>query len=360
MSRSTQTNLPQNTITDYRQIDRLSYSALKMFYEDRKKFKTLFIDKDEEAIKKHKEELDKSDYIRMGNIVDVILTDTDNFYKYFVITKATKPSGQMLTLVDFLYEFTLKDTENGVVSSTFEERFEKAYEALKESNGGKLQSKLETFAGRFEAEGLPYFKEKLDSIGKTIITTDEDVIAQAIVESLKTSIGTKELVNAEGLTKYPILFDVGDIPMKMEADKIIFDHENKTISLFDYKITSFVESFIWDGFLKKSYYIQAALYRFGLEQWKETTEFKDYKVENMKFIVADQKNYYAPLVYETTDDHYQQGWLGFKVGNKYYKGINTLLENYKFALKENRWNISEENYSNKGKVFIPLFKNLEE
>lgn len=360
MSRSTQVTLPQSDITNYREIDRLSYSALKMFLNDRKKFKAIHIDKDEEAIKKEKDDMLKSDFVRMGNIVDVILTDSDNFYNYFIITKENKPSGQMLTLVDFLYKFTLEDTKDNVVTSTFEQRFERAYEALKESNGGKLQSKPDTFLARFEEEGRNYFKELLASIGKVIITNEENVIAEAIVESLKNSLGTKELVDADGLTKFPILFDVGDIPMKMEADKIIFDHENKIISLYDYKITSFVESFVWDGFLKNSYYIQSALYKFGIEQWKQDTEFKDYKVDNMKFIVADQKNYYAPLVYETNEDHYQQGWLGFKVGNKYYKGINTLIENYKLTLKENCWNISAENFSNKGRVFIPLFKNLEE
>lgn len=360
MSRSQFKELPKSDIENYRQIEVLSYSALKMYEDDRKLYKSIFIDKDEEIIRKDKEKKNKSDDIRIGNIVDVILTDNENFHNYFVETVAPKPSGQMLTLVNFLRDFTVADTVEGVVQTTFEERFVRAYEALKESNGGKLQSKLETFTEKFKTDGEPYFKELLNCIGRTAITTEEKVLGEAIVENMKFAEGTRNIVNAEGLTKYPILFTVGDTPMKMEADKIIFDHENKIIKPYDIKITNFVESFIWDGFLNKRYYIQAALYKFGIEQWKEDTEFKDYRVENMGFVVGDQNNYYSPLLYETTDEHYEQGWLGFKVGNKMYKGIGQIMDNLKQSIETNNWGMSAENIRNKGKVYIPLFKNLEE
>lgn len=360
MSRSDFKEMPDNVITGYREIDRLSYSALKAYDENRKSFKLIYVDKDEEAIQRDKDSKNSSDFIRMGNLVDTILTDNDNFHNLFVETSAVKPTAQMLTLTDLLFKITLEDTKDGIIATSFEERFTKAYEALKESNGGKLRDKLETFVARFVTEAKDYFTERLNSIGKTIITTDERILAESIVESLKTSEGTSEVVNAEGLTKFPILFMVGDIPMKMEADKLIFDHENKIIYPYDYKITSFVESFVWDSFLGKRYYIQSALYKFGLESWKIGTEFEKYRIENMGFIVADQNNYFKPLLYKTSDEHYEQGWLGFKAGARMYNGINKILENIKFSTDTNNWGMSAENIRNKGKVLIPLFKNLEE
>jgi hypothetical protein len=347
-------------IEDYRAIDRLSYSALKQFEKDRKKFKLIYVDKDPVAIKKDKEEKDKSDYIRMGNIVDVILTDRENFHDYFIETSAEKPSGQMLILCDELFKITISNTKDGVVQTSFEDRFEKAYESLKQINGGKLRDSIEKFAENFEKLGKEYFNETIRSFGKTVITSEESVLAEKIVESLKNANGTKDVVNADGLTKFPILFQVGENLFKMEADKIIIDHSSKTIFPYDIKVSSFVEAFVWDSYLDKRYYIQAGLYKYGIEQWKKNTEFKDYSVENVGFIVADQNNYYEPLLYKTSDDHYEQAWNGFMVGNKKYKGIIELLNSLNETIENNCWNISIDNFKKGGKIYVPSFKNLEE
>lgn len=353
---------PVKNTLDYRNIERLSYSALKQFEKDRKKFKLLYVDKDETAIRKEKEQAEKSDYIRMGNIVDILLTDEENFHDYFVEFTAEKPTGQMLYLCDKLYEITIEDMdkETHSVKTSFESRFERAYEDLKIYNGGKLKDSIEKFLENFDKKiGKDYFYQKLISYGKTIITSEERIMGEKIVESLKNSIGTREIVLKEGLTKFPILFEVGDVPFKMEADKIIIDHDEKVIYPYDFKVSSFVEGFVWDGFLDKKYYIQSGLYKYGIEQWKENTEFRDYKVENLAFVVCDQNNYYQPLVYKTTDQHYEQSWLGFFVGNKKYKGINQIIEELKETIEKNCWNISVENLRNKGIVYIPLFKSLE-
>ena len=80
MSRTTQVeykrNINSKEASDYRKIDRLSYSLLKMYADDRKLFKKAFIDKE-------KEEID-SDYIRLGDVVDCLLTDRENFDNLFL------------------------------------------------------------------------------------------------------------------------------------------------------------------------------------------------------------------------------------------------------------------------------------
>lgn len=353
MSRSEVKKMPESEVSGYRNIDRLSYSALKMYDTNRIEFKKKYIDKEEV-------EDEESEYVRMGNIVDVHHTDYKNYDNYFVVASSTKPTGQLLTFTGFLLKNTLRDTVDGILNSSFEQRAKEAYEQLKEWNGGKLRDKFETVVDKFKSEASGYFSEILKGVGKTIITVEEAEMGKNIANKLRYSESTKEIIEAEGLTKFPILFNLGDYEMKMEADKIILDHKSKTIFPFDIKITNFVEDFVFNSFLKKKYYIQSSLYKFGIEQWKETTDYKDYKVENLAFIVGDYKNIYDPLVYRTSDQHYEQGFNGFFVGNTYYRGIMEILENIKFSKENDVWGMSMYNFKRKGVVYIPEFKNSRE
>lgn len=359
---TTTTHIVGNDIENYREIDRLSYSALKQYVEDRKKYKLLYIDKDEEAIEADKKLKEGSPFIKMGNLIDIRLTDPDNFDKFFVRTEANVPTAQMLTLCNHLYDVTVAQMdEEGNILTDFESRFELAYDLLKEGNGGVLKSKIETFAERFKVEGEAYYKERLKSRGKTIISIEEEQKSDAIVESLKNSPTTREVVNyTNRMSKFPILFDVNDIPFKMELDQMNIDHENKIIKPYDYKNTYNPEFFVWAGYLDNKYYIQGGLYKFGLEYWcSKHPEYKDYRVENMAFIVSDSNNYYSPLIFETSDEHYEQAWTGFKVGNKKYKGIYQILEELQESVELNVWNMSIENYKAGGKIKIPQFENLD-
>lgn len=340
--------------TDYRSIKRLSYSSLKLYENDRKAFYKQVI------LGEQKEEKD-SDGIRMGNLIDIKLTDPDSFDKLFHISSAEKPSGQLLIFTDLLLKQTLLDTENNTITTNFIDRATRCYEVLKLQNGGKLRSGINTFIKNFNEEALDYFNECLLSIGKTVVTMEEAQKADAIATSLRNCVSTKDVVSCEGLRKFPIMFNVDDEEFKMEADQICFDHKNKTIYPYDYKVTFSVENFVWEGFLKYSYYIQAALYRYGIMCWKDTVpEYKDYKVENMAFIVADTNNYYQPLLYKTTDWWYNAGWNGFKIGNKHYKGIMSIISDIKESKKSDNWLMSPYNIKKDGKIFIPEFKTIDE
>lgn len=353
----------ENKIENYRQIERKSYSDLKLFAKDRKKYYKLKVLKDAEEIEKDQKSKEKNESIRMGNLVDVRLTDNDNFDKYFVRTDAPVPTGQMLTLVNNLFDYTIRDTDDkGVVISDFSDRFEEAYESLKEGDPNKkLKSGVEKFLERFPIEGEQYFNEKLKCIGKTIITLEEEQKSDGIVQDLMYSIGTRDLVMwNHKVTKYPILFELFGELFKAEIDQIRFDHDNKKIYLDDYKCSSFVETFHWE-ILDSMYYLQAAVYIWAaVQHFADHKDYKDYEVvQEFNFIVSDQNNATKPLVYTLTEDHIQKAWYDFKVGNKKYKGLMTILEELKFAETHNMWDMSVENYKNKGRVLVPNFESFE-
>lgn len=343
--------IDKSYVSEYRKVDRLSYSALKMYNEDRKKFYKKYI------LKEESKDTD-NEYLRMGNIVDVIMTDPDNFDDYFVITSSDKPSGQLLTFVNILFDITLKDTDfiTKVVKTDLIDRMQRAYTRLKEENGGKLRDKFETFVENFAQKGRSYFDELLASIGKTVITADELALGTSISESIKKCDAFNLNKGCIKLTKVPILFEYKDVELKAEIDEIEIDTIKKIIYPFDYKITSFVEDFFYNSFLKKGYYIQSSLYKFAIEEWKKNTEYKDFKVENLAFKVACQNNYYAPLLYKTLDVHYSGGFTGFIIGDTFYKGIDQLISEIQYSTETNTWNISARNSFNNGVVYIPTVK----
>jgi hypothetical protein len=334
----------------YRKIDRLSYSAIKKYQEDRKAFYRKYI------LKKEDDSVE-SDFSRMGSMVDIMLTEPDNFDEKFVIASSEKPSGQLLTFINFLFQVTLEDTIDNVVTTPVMDRLQKAYDLLKESNDGKLRSGFEKFLEDFTKKGKSFFDELLASVGKTVVTSEEFELANSIVKSIKECEAFNVNKGCKKMNKVVVLFEYDGVDLKAEIDEIEIDTTKKIIYLYDYKVTSFVEDFLYNSFLKRGYYIQASLYKFALEKWKLENGYKDYKVENMAFKVACQNNYYAPLLYKTTDKHYEQGFTGFKYGNTYYKGIDQLLREIQYSIENSTWNISVTNSFNRGVVYIPEFTN---
>lgn len=75
----------------------------------------------------------------------------------------------------------------------------------------------------------------------------------------------------------------------------------------------------------------------------------------MQFIVIDSSNYQNPLIYLTDSVNLAQGMDGFTMHGKYYPGVEWAIENLKWHKETNIWEISKENYENKGIVKIKPF-----
>jgi hypothetical protein len=315
-----------------------------MYSKDIRKFHKKYVLKEDE------EDVEDSDFIRMGNLVDVIKTDKDNFDKYFVITKAVKPTGQLFTFTTELFKL-----KKASPNSELEPLISQAYRLLEESNGGKVRDKVETFIKNFNEKAISFFQELINSDGKTVVTIDEATIAEEIVKKINTCEAFAPKGD-ETLRKHAIFFTVGDEPFKAEIDEMDIDHKNKIVYPYDYKITSFVNEFVWNGFLKNNYWIQSGLYKFAIQNWLQQQGLEGYRVENMAFKVADQANYYEPLLYKTTDQHFEGAWNGFYVGRNYKKGIYQIINEINESRESNRWGISVENLKNKSEVWIPDFK----
>jgi len=329
---------------NYRAIDALSYSALSLYSKDIKKFYHKYILKESDQ--------ESSEFIKMGNMVDIKMTEPDNFDKYFVVTTANKPSGQLLTLTDFLFELRTQDLE-----TNFETLFDRAYALLEESNGGKVRDKKDTFIKNFDEKGKEYFAELLSSRGKTVITIEEDTTSDLVVKKIRTT----EAFRPKGditIHKQVLRFSILDNDFKCEIDEIDIDTKNKIIYPFDYKMSSFINTFTASGYINNNYYIQGGVYKYGIESCLDSSmkEFKGFKVEPLAFKVADQVNYFDPLLYKTTDQHYNQAFSGFYFGRSYKKGIFALINEITESKSNNVWSMQIENFKNGGQVYIQSFK----
>lgn len=139
-------------------------------------------------------------------------------------------------------------------------------------------------------------------------------------------------------------------------DKVIVDHQEKTIQVYDLKCTWSVENFLEEYYLYRRAYIQAYLYYWATKQHFAELCAQGYLVEEPKFIVCDSTNYYNPLIYTLDASDLDKAEKGFTYKNREYKGVKTIIEDLKWAMENNVWNISRENSLNNGLVNIMGWK----
>jgi hypothetical protein len=337
----------------YRAVMLDSSSSLKEFSMDRKKYFKKYIlnevieDKDTQAA-------------TIGRVVETLLLEPQEFDKRFYMSScATAPTGLMLAFVEALYKCTKEATDdNGNISRTFEEISKDAYA----DSGFKI--KYDAVISKFVGSDAELFYEeirKVRSNGLTVITTEDVTNAEKIVDELRNNPVTKDVVNLVNSARWEIRnqwqvegYAVDGHLFKSMMDKVIIDHQEKTIQVYDLKCTWSVENFLEEYYLYRRAYIQAYLYYVGANQitFENDSEKGDYKVLPPKFIVCDSTNYYNPLIYTLTDQDLKDAYEGFEHKNRKYTGVKELIEDLKWAIANNTWNISKQNYLSNGLVNI--------
>ena len=136
-------------------------------------------------------------------------------------------------------------------------------------------------------------------------------------------------------------------------DKVVIDHELKTIQVYDLKCTWSVENFYEEYYLYRRAYIQALLYYKACIHLAQTLEeLHGYRVEQPKFIVCDSTNYFNPLIYTLTDENIMEAYSGFDHKGKTYPGVKALIADLIWAQENDVWNISRKNHISNGFVNI--------
>ena len=356
------------TTLNYRELDALNQSMIKLFDSDPVKFFEQF------KLGKQKDEDKKSTSLIIGDLVDFYLLscrgDEDQFYnrfdEKFALMNGEKGSGQVFLLADILFELTKRDTDkdSGKVKTSFESRFTEAVSRVQAD--GKYKGKLEEkILEDFEKNGLEYFETLLENIGKTVI--DSSLVDKALIvgNKLKNDEFSRDyfdfdmLENTDGmyelLTHVPIQWTYRidakrTVECKSEIDMIFIDHEGKTIYPRDLKTSYDNESFDY-MYIKNSYYLQNAFYWKAVRCWAIENNMADYVVKPLDFIVGDTSaNNRRPLIYETSQDDVERGLKGFDLRGNHYRGIEELIEEIAWCEEKDIWDCSRDSYEKLGRM----------
>ena len=340
---------PAKTEAQYRAIYLDSSSSLKEFSTDRRKYHKKYIlnevveDEDSKAA-------------TMGRMVETLLMEPQFFDERFHLsTCMTTPTGLMLEFVEALYKHTAEATaDDGTITRSFEELAKDAYT----DSGFKI--KLEAVLGKFiGSEAEIYYKEirEVRSKGLTVVATQDVTNAEKIVTELKTNPATADIVNLVDDVQYSVHnqlqvegYEVFGHMFKSMMDKVVVDHKAKKVQVYDLKCTWSVENFYNEYYLYRRAYIQGFLYHKAAESWASEMGYGDYKILYPKFIVCDSTNYMNPLIYAMSDINMVDARAGFEHKGREYPGVAQLIEDLQWALENDKWNISRENYLSNGIV----------
>jgi len=333
----------------YRAVNMDSSSSLKEFCMDRKKYHRRYIlgEKVEEKINKA---------ATIGRIVETLLLEPEEFDGRFYMSVCTSsPTGLMLAFVEALYKHTLLATdEEGNVTRDFDAVMRDAYV----ESGFKI--KFEAVVAKFVGSDAEIFYKELREVQSnnlTVVTVEDVNNAEKTVKELKTNFATSKIINLVRSIRYEVHnqlqiegYVVDNHNFKSMMDKLVIDHDEKTIQVYDLKCVWAVEGFYEEYYLYRRSYIQAYLYYKACEDIKAAGDLKEYKILYPKFIVCDSTNYFNPLIYTLTDVDMDDAYNGFEHKGRVYPGVKQLIVDLKWAIENDTWNISRENYINNGQV----------
>ena len=129
-------------------------------------------------------------------------------------------------------------------------------------------------------------------------------------------------------------------------DRVIVDHHDKTIQVYDLKCTWNVENFYEEYYLYRRAYIQAYLYMRAAEY--AFRGYDQYTVLAPRFLVCDSANYFRPLIYTLDASNLYDAYNGFEYKGRTYTGVKALIDELSWAHTNNIWNISQHNLNNNG------------
>jgi hypothetical protein len=339
------------TEASYRAIVMDSSSSLKEFSQDRKKYYRKYV-------LGEKVDDDDSKAATMGRLVETKLMEPELFdEKFYLSTCQSVPTGLMLDFVEALYKYMKEATnESGEITREFSEV---ALDAYKDS-GFKIA--YDAVMKKFiNSEAEAYFDEIMlvRSKGMTVVSINDVTNSEKIVTELRTNPITASIVNQNQTARYDVHnqlqvedYQVHSHKFKSMMDKVIVDHHTQTIQIYDLKCTWSVEGFYKEYYLYRRAYIQAFLYWHAGHFHFQDLVNAGYKVKYPSFIVCDSTNYFSPLIYTLDIEDMENARDGFNLKGYVYPGVLETIDDLKWAIENDVWNISRKNYLSGGIVNI--------
>lgn len=334
----------------YRQHPALSYSGLSTYQN--------------EGIAVLTEHSFKSNAgMRFGSIEDTMLLEPEVFADRFVVIGPSRPKDDLLEVLEKCKEYLINNNNIHPDLSTFDRTI--LENIVEECGYGASNWKLTTKVDKCINEGKDYFPYMFAK--GELISKEDYSNALKCKEVLLTHPFTADYFNDANLGKYQEAFNqlkfVGtitkdgiDYTYRIMVDRIIVDHEHKTIRQIDLKTTGKNEEDFPQSFVDFNYYIQAELYRdVLLSVIKKDPYYSEYTLLPFTFIPINRYNL-SPIVYEYVPNIALERILAYKKKKDYITLTKEIMD---FTTNPELQKYIKSKYSydtivNKGKKVITL------
>lgn len=337
------------TEKEYRAIKMDSSSSLKEFAKDRKRYyKRYILGEDVQD--------DETKAATMGRLVETKLMEPELFdERFYPSICESVPTGMMLDFVEALYRHTIDATDqNGQVTKSFEELSQDAYR----DSGYKIayDRVIKNFIG---SDAETYYEEirEVRSRGLTVVSIQDVTNCENIVQQLQNDPFVGPIVNQTTTARFDVYnqyqvdgVEYEGLQLKGMFDKVIIDHQEQVIQVYDLKCTWAVENFYKEYYLYRRGDIQAGVYLHLANHAFKDLVNEGYIVAPPAFLVCDSTGYQAPLIYQLTYDDIDLAFNGYTHRDVQYVGIKEIVKDLNWAKDNDVWNISRKNYLNKGIV----------
>lgn len=312
---------PRTVVKDYYESDAISQSELKIYFNS---YDKILYEKQQESSSRllFNEE---SNYNIIGSAVDILLTGTqEDFENEFYISVNEKPSDLIISIVKQIYE-KVSNSDKDFDSLVFFK--DEILEAINDHNY-QPKWKEETRINKIIDLGSEYFFELDNSKEKTVISAEDIVLVENIVDSFKKEY-PKLFVETDNEVyhQYPVYFMYNNYKCKALLDVIEFKNDGSII-IYDIKTTGdFVEDFP-NAFRKFKYGVQSSWYTKAIE-----TMFPNKKV-TFKFIVQSKKQLGIPKCFEVSSNIYNRAFIGYpkRYSIEYDANYCKMMQFYKPAI----------------------------
>jgi hypothetical protein len=341
---------------EYREINALNQSILKKILQSPQAFLAA-------RNKQEKREESIEEHFIFGSILDLMLTGTKQEFdgKYAVVDDSIKCTDSIKLVVDSIIE-EANNLGTDLTDVTLDSIKDVILQHCKYTNYSATW-KDETRVNKIIELGTKYFEEVKCTIGKIIISDSEYAKAVACKMALMSDKYTREFVvkkdkpNRDILDKFIIEFEWQGYNIKGELDRVIIDHNDKTIIPIDFKTTGKSVLGFNSDFWYYRYDFQAAVYKYGLTLHDDIAKYldQDYKISDFLYIVVEKNLIHSPMIFRVNQRVIDIGFSGGTLSNgKSLDGFTQAIERYKYAEENTAWEYPVEYYENEGVLFIEL------
>ena len=173
--------------------------------------------------------------------------------------------------------------------------------------------------------------------------------ARSLADLLKIHSHSKWIFNnsLENINQFYLEFKYKSIIFRGAIDRLMIDHEKKTIQIIDLKTGKDDYSTFFRSFLAYRYYIQSALYTIGVEAIKGELGLNDYEVLPFKFLYVGRGER-IPVIFNVPKEWEKASLEGFKYGNYTYNGVDEIIDDVIWHFNNNQFELPKDIYEQQG------------